>query len=50
MQIVNPELKIEHIEKILNKIFESDLIFEQIVSDLARMKSLIDAIKILKVN
>lgn len=45
IQIRNSNLKTEHIEKILNKIFESDLIFEQIKIDLGRMRHLIDSMK-----
>ncbi|MCL8264244.1 hypothetical protein [Acinetobacter baumannii] len=45
IQIRNPNLRTEHIEKILNKIFESDLIIEQIKSDLSRMRHLVDSIK-----
>jgi hypothetical protein len=45
VQIRNPDLKTEHIEKILNMIFESDLIIVQIGSDLERMKYLTEAMK-----
>lgn len=45
VQIRNPDLKTEHIEKILNMIFESNLIIVQIGSDLERMKNVTEAIK-----
>lgn len=45
VQIRNPDLKTEHIEKILNMIFESNLIIVQIGSDLERMKYLTEAMK-----
>lgn len=45
IQIRNTNLKTDHIEKILNKIFESDLVIEQIKSDLSRMRHLIDGMK-----
>ncbi|TMS40551.1 hypothetical protein [Acinetobacter lwoffii] len=41
----NPDLKAEHIEKILNKIFESNLQITQIKTDLIQMKHLVDAMK-----
>lgn len=50
VQINNQNLKTEHIERILNKIFESDLRFDQIKSDLNRMNHLIDAMKCFGVN
>lgn len=45
VQLRNPDLKTEHIEKILNMIFESNLIIVQIGSDLERMKYLTEAMK-----
>lgn len=45
IQIRNPNLKSEHIEKILNKLFESDLMIVQIRSDVERMKYLTEAMK-----
>lgn len=45
VQINNPELKAEHMEKILSKIYESDLRIDQIKLDLERMKHLIEAMK-----
>lgn len=45
IQIRNADLKTEHIELILNKIFESSLQIEEISCDLARMKHLTEAMK-----
>lgn len=45
VQLRNPDLKTEHIEKILNMIFESNLRIVQIGSDLERMKYLTEAMK-----
>lgn len=41
----NPNLKTEHIEEILSKLFASDLLVEQVRTDLARMRHLEDAMK-----
>lgn len=44
-QINKPDLKAEHIEKILSRIFESDLRVDQIKIELNRMKHLTNAMK-----